>query len=129
MFAGTASHKWSLKLSDLFFQLKKSRVISALLIANVVVDIEEVSSPCQPPQNEATFQEGCVWGTPAQRAEAPKTASRALGQAWGRMHALGTAGSGGPIATCKAVVFCRELLLWWNNFCFFVEQSLLCFCR
>lgn len=84
MFAGTASHKWSLKLSDLSFQLKKSRVISALLIANVVIDIEEVSSPCQPPKNETNFQEGCVWGTAAQRAEAPKTASRALGPGVGK---------------------------------------------
>lgn len=40
------------------------------------------------------------------------------GQAWGRMHALGAAGSGGPIATCKAVVVFRELLLWWNDFWF-----------
>lgn len=39
---------------------------------------------------------------------------------WGKMHALDTVRPGSPIATCKAVMFWREQLLWWNKFCFFL---------
>jgi len=41
----------------------------------------------------------------------------------GRTHVLGAAKPGDPIALYKAVVFWRELLLWWSSFWFFVEQS------
>jgi len=42
------------------------------VLANVVVPVEKDSFPCQPPKNETACQEGCDWGTPKQRAEAPK---------------------------------------------------------
>lgn len=130
MFAGTASHRWSLKLSDLYFQLKKSRVISALfVIENVIVHTEKVSSPCQPPKNETAFQEGCVWGTPEQRAEAPKTASHALGPGAGKDACSGHCQARWPRSYLQGCGVLEGTVALLEQFLVFVEQSQLCFYR
>ena len=128
MFAGTVNHRWSLKLSDLYFQLKKSRVISALLIVNMVVHIhiEEISSPSQPPKNERTFQEGCVWGTPEQRAEAPKTASCALGPGVGKDACPGHCQAWWPHSYLQGCGILEGTVASVEQFLVFVGQSQLC---
>lgn len=70
-------------------------------------------------KTETAFQGG-TWGISEQRAQAPKTISCVLGSWWGRICALATSRPGGPMATCKAVVFRREQ-------CF--SEKISAFCR
>lgn len=127
MFAGTASDRWSLKVSDLYFQLKKTG-ISALF---VVVPIEEVSSPYQPPNSERACWEGCDWGTLEQKAEVPNTTSCALGPGvgkdacpmicgalWPHSYLQGSGHFGGNCCFSGAV-FVVFLFGWFFVFCLF----------
>lgn len=81
--------------------------------------LKEFLLPTSLTKTEATFQVR-TWGTAEQREEAPKTVSCVLGPRWGRIRALGTSRPGGPMATCKAIVFWKEQL---------VSKTISAFCR